>query len=107
MMEKELCIKCGACAECCPKKALKMREDRTVGDYNKQACLEMAEELSARRCYPCGICIKVCPIGNDRKLYRQRGIMKKYKKERRSLAANPDDPEYSSWNHIRRYGSET
>lgn len=102
---KELCIKCGACADCCPKQALKMRKDRTVGDYDKPACLEMAEELTRRRCYPCGICTKVCPVGLDRKLYREKGIMKKYRNERRILAANPEAAEYRSWSHVRRYGS--
>jgi len=106
LMEKDLCIKCGACAECCPKKALTMREDRTVGDYDKKSCLEMAEELSIRRCYPCGICTKVCPVGLDRKLYKQKGIMKKYRNEQKVLAADPNAHEYRSWNHIRRYGSD-
>ena len=102
--EKELCIKCQACAKCCPKKAIRMRADRVVGDYDDQACLEMAEELVAQRCFPCGICTKVCPIGKDRTLYPQSGIMKKYLKEAEALSANPDDPEYKAWTHLRKYG---
>ena len=104
MVEKELCIKCEACAKCCPKKAIAMRKDRVIGDYDKMACLEMAEELTCRRCYPCGICTKVCPVGQDRRLYPQKGVMKKYLKEAEALATNPDDPEYKSWSHIRKYG---
>jgi heterodisulfide reductase subunit C len=65
----------------------------------------MAEELVARRCFPCGICTKVCPIGKDRTIYKQPGVMKKYLKEAETLAANPDDPEYKSWSHIRKYGT--
>jgi epoxyqueuosine reductase len=107
MLEKELCIKCEACAKCCPKKAITMRKDRVIGDYDKTACLEMTEELTARRCYPCGICTKVCPIGKDRLLYKQAGVMKKYLKEAETLAANPDDPEYKSWSHVRKYGVPT
>jgi epoxyqueuosine reductase len=107
MVDKELCIKCEACAKCCPKKAITMRKDRVIGDYDKTACLEMAEELTARRCYPCGICTKVCPVGKDRLLYKQGGVMKKYLKEAEALAANPDDPEYKSWSHIRKYGVPT
>jgi epoxyqueuosine reductase len=104
MMTEELCIRCEACAKCCPKNAIQMRPGQVVGDYDKMACLEMAEELTARRCYPCGICTKVCPIGQDRKLYKQKGAAKKYLKEAEALAANPDDPEYRSWTHVRRYG---
>jgi len=104
MLKKELCIKCEACAKCCPKKAIRMRPDRIIGDYDDQACLGMAEELVARRCFPCGICTKVCPIGKDRARYQQQGAMKKYLGEAEALAANPDDPEYKSWTHLRKYG---
>jgi epoxyqueuosine reductase QueG len=104
LVEKELCIKCGLCCRCCPKKALTLRNDSIAGDYNKMACLEMAEDLTKRGCYPCGTCTKVCPIGKDRMLYKGKGIQKKYLKEARALAANPDDPEYKSWTHVRKYG---
>ncbi len=104
LMDKELCIKCELCCRCCPKKALKMRKDSVVGDYDKMACLEMAEDLTKRGCYPCGICTKVCPVGKDRKLYEQKGIKKKYLEEAKALAANPDDPQYKSWTHVRKYG---
>ncbi|MCX5906656.1 MAG: 4Fe-4S dicluster domain-containing protein, partial [Deltaproteobacteria bacterium] len=104
MIREELCIKCAACAKCCPKKAIEMRPDEVIGYYDKTACLAMTEELSARRCYPCGICTKVCPIGKDRLLYPEKGAMKKYLREAKALAANPDDPEYRSWSHLRKYG---
>ncbi len=105
MIEKELCIKCEACARCCPKDALKPKEEELIADYDKMACIEMAEELTRRRCYPCGICIKVCPIGQDRLLYKQKGILKKYLQESEALSADPEDPEYKTWTHIRKYGS--
>jgi epoxyqueuosine reductase len=101
---KELCIRCAACAKCCPKGAIRMREDRVIADYDKSACLEMTEELTARRCYPCGICTKVCPIGKDRVLYKQTRAMKKYLEEAKALEENPDDPEYRSWTQARKYG---
>ena len=101
---KDLCIRCKQCAECCPKNAITPSEDRVIGDYDKTACLDMHEELVKRRCYPCGICTKVCPIGKDRQLYKSKGIRKKYGKEKEALAADPDAPEYKSWTHIRKYG---
>ncbi len=105
LLTEELCIKCGVCAKCCPKKALVMRKDQVIGDYDKTACLEMHEELVRRRCYPCGICTKVCPIGKDRRLYGGKEIQRKYLEEAKALAANPDDPAYASWTHIRKWGS--
>lgn len=104
MVGKELCIKCEACAKCCPPKAVRIRQDRVIGDYDSMACLEMAEELVARKCYPCGICTKVCPIGKDRALYPQKGALQKYLREAEALTTNPDDPEYKSWTHLRKYG---
>ncbi|MFQ6062607.1 MAG: hypothetical protein ACE5J9_05470, partial [Methanosarcinales archaeon] len=48
---------------------------------------------------PCGICIKVCPIGNDRKLFKREDIsiytdQEKYAKYHRA------------WEHCRKYGSK-
>lgn len=105
LIEKDLCIHCLACSRCCPKMALTPREDELPADYDKIACAEMAEELTRRRCYPCGICTKVCPIGRDRMLYREKGFAKKYLEEAQILSKNPDDEAYRSWAHVRKYGS--
>jgi epoxyqueuosine reductase len=107
VLKDELCIKCGDCAACCPNQCITMRADRVIGDYNKTSCLEKAEELTNKRCYPCGTCIKVCPVGLDRRLYKQKGIRKKYLAEKEALAENPDHPDYKSWQHIRTYGAAT
>ncbi len=104
-LDKDLCIKCLGCVKCCPKKALTEHGKQIPAEFNKLACAEMAQELSRRRCYPCGICTKVCPVGRDRNLYKQKGILKKYLKESEALAADPDDPEYRSWTHVRKYGA--
>lgn len=101
----DLCIQCGLCARCCPKEALRQKKGQFLADYDKTACLEMAEELTKKRCYPCGVCIKVCPVGADRDLYQAQGMGKKYRQEKETLAADPDDPEYRSWTHVRKYGS--
>jgi epoxyqueuosine reductase len=104
LMEKDLCIQCQACVKCCPKNALKARDDQIRGDFDVNLCIDQHIELVKQRCYPCGICIKVCPIGKDRALYKQKGIVKKYLHEAEVLASNPDAPEYRSWTHVRRHG---
>lgn len=107
MIEEDLCIKCGLCATCCPKKALKTRKDQIIGDYDKAACLEQAEELTRNRIYPCGVCIKVCPIGKDRQLYHSgnlKEMRKKYLQEGKVKIDDPAYADYQSWDHIRRHG---
>jgi len=104
MLGKDLCIKCLACAQCCPVSAIIPREDSIIADYDVKACTEEAARLTKKRSYPCGVCIKVCPIGKDRKLYPQSGIVKKYRVEKETLEHNPDHPDYRSWVHARRYG---
>jgi epoxyqueuosine reductase QueG len=105
VIEKDLCIKCEACSKCCPVDALTLREDQIKGDYNVMACIDRHMELTGEKAYPCGICTKVCPIGKDRLLYKQKGIVKKYLQEEEALASNPNDPAYKTWTHVRKYGS--
>ena len=76
VIEKDLCIKCEACVKCCPVNALTLREDQVKGDYDVMACIDWHIELNADKVAPCGICTKVCPVGKDRSLYKQQGIMK-------------------------------
>lgn len=114
MLEKNLCIRCGVCVECCPvnaftitKDALSAKKSVVVAEYNKRLCGERHKLLRDKGCYPCGICIKVCPVGEDRTLYERENVLQHYRQEAKSLADNraPADPVYSSWVHIRRYGS--
>lgn len=105
MFEQNLCTRCLACVKCCPVNALKAREDRLIADYDKKACAQHAEKLTQERRYPCGVCIKVCPIGEDRKLYGARKSQKKYLQERETLRSDPDNPDYRSWTHVRTHGS--
>ncbi|OPX87573.1 MAG: Epoxyqueuosine reductase [Pelotomaculum sp. PtaB.Bin104] len=106
MLAKEQCIKCKACITCCPPAALNWDGKAPLADYDKIACAKWHEELTRRRCYPCGICTKVCPVGEDRKnVYQEKGIMKKYLEEEKALARDPNDPRYRSWTHVRNFGS--
>ncbi len=63
---------------------------------DKISCAKRSKELREKYKSPCGICIKVCPIGEDRELFSRKNMdiysskngFKKYKK---------------AWNHVRSY----
>ncbi|MGE5398631.1 MAG: hypothetical protein ACM3MK_13985 [Chitinophagales bacterium] len=105
VLSEDICIKCQACAKCCPSKAIIPRKDRTRADFEAMKCMDWAHELTRRRSYPCGVCTKVCPIGADRELYQATKSMKKYLHEAEAMRKDPDDPEYKVWNHFRHWGS--
>jgi epoxyqueuosine reductase len=103
IITKDLCIQCELCKECCPTSAFKTREG-IIADMDKEKCARYHEQLKKDYRYPCGVCIKVCPIGKDRKLYGNN--TKKYKSEKQMLINNPDAAEYSDWVHCRNHGSK-
>jgi len=103
---REFCIKCKNCLQCCPVDAFRWDGAALTAGYDKVACARWHENLTKRRCYPCGICTKVCPVGEDRKkLYQEKGIRQKYLDEKEALAINPGDPRYRNWVHLRSHGS--
>ncbi|MBI5013938.1 MAG: 4Fe-4S dicluster domain-containing protein [Deltaproteobacteria bacterium] len=111
-LPENLCIRCGACATCCPVAALTIPKERlrseepvVVADYDKRLCTERHKLLVKKRCYPCGICVKVCPVGDDRRLYGRENVLPHYLREADALARDPDDPSYRAWTHVRRHGS--
>ncbi|NYT05841.1 MAG: epoxyqueuosine reductase [Methanomicrobiales archaeon] len=97
LMADPLCTRCMLCVDACPAGAL------DAGDYpdsltDKRACSGQSARLLEQQIAPCGICIKVCPIGADRAhfgrepadLYRDPGMR----------------PElHRAWDHVRSYGS--
>lgn len=56
--EKSQCCGCGACANKCPKQAIKMKEDEYGFKY---------PVVNSDFCIKCGLCQKVCPIICNRK----------------------------------------
>jgi epoxyqueuosine reductase len=95
MMKEALCVHCMRCVEHCPVRAIE------AGDYpehiiEKGRCTEQNASLSRRGISPCGICIKVCPVGDDRTVHG-RTDMKIYE---------GNGPVDSSWKHARAYGSK-
>lgn len=108
----DLCTRCLSCAENCPVAAIESEypdmgtpqgETVSTTDFppliNKMSCATRSRKLRREYRSPCGICIKVCPVGQDRELfnrentamYTQRDGFKEY---------------HQAWEHVRSYGSK-
>jgi epoxyqueuosine reductase len=97
VLEKPLCIRCQRCVKACPVHALN-GDDYPLGLTDKKTCATRSEALLKRSISPCGICIKVCPVGKDRKGF-SREDMDIYDED------NPIfDRYHRAWNHVRSYG---
>lgn len=98
VMTESVCIHCMKCVEACPVSALEPL-DYPEGITDKKTCATRAEQLYQRHVSPCGLCIRVCPVGDDRKLYGREDtdIYDEEDDRFRSL--------HSSWAHVRSYGS--
>lgn len=98
VMDDPLCIRCMRCVQACPVRALP-GQDYPEGLTEKKTCAARSEALFRRHISPCGLCIRVCPVGEDRQLYERedpdlyREESGKYGDLRRA------------WNHVRSYGS--
>lgn len=68
MQKDDLCTRCMKCVQSCPVGALS-GQDYPEGLTDKTACTANSIELAQRRVSPCGICIAVCPVGEDRLHY--------------------------------------
>ncbi|MBE0522760.1 MAG: epoxyqueuosine reductase [Methanosarcinales archaeon] len=98
LMGKDLCIRCMDCVKCCPVGAID-EQDYPEGIINKKHCARYSEQLRNRYISPCGVCIKVCPVGDDRAHYERQDT---------SIYTDPKkNPEYQkSWEHVRQYGGK-
>ncbi len=97
-MDKQQCVRCMRCVKACPVQAIGDLE-YPKASIDKARCTGRSIELKKRHRSPCGICIKVCPVGRDRKLYGRKDL---------GLYDGPEkDPElFQAWEHVRRYGSK-
>jgi epoxyqueuosine reductase QueG len=97
ILERPLCIRCMKCVNSCPVKAISGR-DYPDGLIDKKTCAARSEALSKRFISPCGICIKVCPVGEDRIRYG-RTDPDIYDEDNERY-----EPYHRAWKHIRSYG---
>lgn len=97
MLTEDLCIRCMRCVTECPTKSIR-EEDYPSGLTDKMSCASYSSRLNKRGISPCGICIKVCPVGEDRHLFDRLDV---------SIYSRKDEyPEHHrAWEHVRRYGA--
>ena len=96
-VENDLCVKCMRCVEVCPVKAIPGK-DYPDGITDKIRCATRSEALLKRFISPCGLCIKVCPVGEDRTLF-DRMNLNIYDEDKTEFSSN-----HSAWKHVRSYG---
>ncbi len=98
LMEDPLCIRCMRCVKVCPVKAIG-GDEYPRGLIDKKTCATRSEALFKRFISPCGLCIKVCPVGEDRNLF-QREDPEIYNENAKKF-----DRYHKAWMHVRNYGS--
>ncbi len=76
LMSEDLCSRCMQCAANCPVSAIKaqIKPDEFPNPMNKIACAMQSKKLRKEYIAPCGICIKVCPVGKDRETFKRQDI---------------------------------
>jgi epoxyqueuosine reductase QueG len=95
--EGSLCIRCMRCVKACPVHALD-GEDYPRGLTDKLTCATRSEALYKRSISPCGLCIRVCPVGKDREEYGRTDP---------GMYDETDEvhaPLHRAWRHTRAYG---
>ena len=94
----DLCTHCLSCVNHCPVNAIK-KEGEFPPPLDKISCAQRSKKLRKEYRSPCGICIKVCPVGEDRKIFNRKDI---------SIYNENKTPENykKAWKHVKDYGSK-
>ena len=97
----DFCTHCERCINQCPVNAIPKQvesNDNSLKSYrpiDKIACATRSKMLRKDYKSPCGICIKVCPVGTDRKIFN-----------REDMSIYTDNSKYKkAWDHVKKYGS--
>ncbi len=98
LQSRDICTRCLKCVESCPVKAIPLldKSKEFFPDLiDKKSCALCSKELREEHRSPCGICIKVCPVGKDRVNYNWDDILTN-RREKLKKAVD----------HVRSYGSK-
>lgn len=95
---EDLCTRCMACYNHCPVNAIKS-EGKFPPPVDKITCALWSKKLRGEYRSPCGICIKVCPVGADRKFFNREDVY---------IYDEDKTPERfkEAWEHVRKYGTK-
>lgn len=97
LIEEDLCLHCKRCVENCPVNAIESQVGELIMPIDKISCAMRSKNLRKEFRSPCGICIKVCPVGKDRELF-DRKDMTIYTEELKEKYRK-------AWKHVQKYGS--
>lgn len=70
MLKGDLCLHCGKCLKACPSKCFTNPGPDKIYTMDKIACTAYNAEVKNQHHWPCGMCIDVCPVGEDLKTYK-------------------------------------
>jgi epoxyqueuosine reductase QueG len=76
MIQEPLCTHCRLCERACPTKSFKPGKSKLYAEMTQDNCTYHRKGLPYSHC---GFCCKVCPVGEDRVLYKSRNIGKYFK----------------------------
>jgi len=71
LIKEELCNKCRICEKVCLGKCFSGNKEDTYSAMVRISCRKRRQDTSVSHC---GFCIKFCPIGKDRDLYKSKNI---------------------------------